>query len=152
MAMSKKSPGVTANPAKAIKANATPKRASVDARIESMVAAGWRVTGGGKVVGWEVDREIIGTLVALRDGKFGPLADVRLLHPLPLNGEVHEIGEVIALGCPTVLHNRLRSVPIGDSIYVRCTGTIETEKGQSAWDFTVLSRKPADPDQEELPF
>ncbi len=120
-------------------------------RTQRMLDAGWKAAGGSKVVGWEEGREIVGVLLAIRDGKFGPLADIRLSSDLTVNGEVHTAGEVIALGAPTILHSRLRTVPVGDAVYIACKGTIETEKGQSAWDFDVLSRK-VDADQEEFNF
>lgn len=123
------------------KAPDTPARPeSVAQRMEreTLEREGYKPIASGPIHTWEAGTVAKGTLLDIRKGQYGPLFDIEL-----------EGGEVQTWACPAILASRVRRIPTGSAIYVRCTGTTATASGE-AWDFAVMA-KPKDRDG-DIPF
>ena len=115
---------------------------------EEVLKAGYVPAEAGEIVPWNEGDVLDGRLVEIRESAKFPgsfLMDVRLAS-----------GEVATRPCPTILHSKLRGVPIGADVWIRCLGMVETQSGQQAWDFEALygfpkSRK-GTPEPASTPF
>ena len=81
-----------------------------------------------KIEKWDKGKTVEGVFLGTREGG---------KYKTPLL-KMQQNGKVILLGCPIVLQGFLEGIKEGSSIKVVCLGrTIETERGQNAWDFEV---------------
>ena len=77
---------------------------------------------------WEKGKVVEGLYQGTREGG---------KYKTPLLKMLNE-GKVTLYGCPIVLQGFLEGMEIGSPIRIKCLGrTIETERGQNAWDFEV---------------
>lgn len=93
-------------------------------------APGGEEQKGSPIPKWEEGMEVTGGFLGLKSivTSFGP-------------SELCEIGFAdgsrVTLGAPVVLANRLRGVPYGVTVTIRCTGKEPTKSGNEAWAFRV---------------
>lgn len=79
---------------------------------------------------WEKGKIVEGVIVSLREGT-SDLYEVK--------GHLVDIRTEAGLGtysCPTILHNYLKQVAIGQWVRIVCEGKIKARRGK-AWEFTV---------------
>lgn len=112
-------------------------------RADMLEKEGWsrpRRASGGEIYDWEKGKTVVGKLLQLKklpdrgDDKGGTLM-------------VLEVGgETQTWGCPTLLLETIRNVPIGTTLHIYCHGqVVPSRRGQLGWDFDVATR-----DQQKL--
>jgi hypothetical protein len=95
---------------------------------EELERRGWKDQGLGTVGKWEEGVSVIGRFVRFKDGKFGEKG----LVILDVDGEKQ------TWSAPVILRDRLESCEMGDTLFIECTGEIETQGGNTALAFVVL--------------
>jgi len=100
------------------------KRSAEEAAAEH----GWDKVERPKIEKWEKGMKVEGTYLGTREGG---------KYKTPLL-KLSQNGKVALFGCPIVLQGFLEGIREGSPIRIVCLGrTIETERGQNAWDFEV---------------
>ena len=93
---------------------------------------GYESVGTGQIIKLDDDNPVVeGTLIAIRDGQFGPLFDIK-----------KEDGETVTLPSDTVLVTKLTKDLVGKQIGVEYTGDVPStkRKGKSYKNYEVWKK------------
>ena len=105
-------------------------KGSTNANAKALEEAGFENIGAGQIFKWEeVGTKLLGRLLKIKSGSFGPLL---VIHT--------DDGPVVA-GCPTILATRLETVVPGDTVFIEYLGMVVQKSGREAKEFTVMVKR-----------